>query len=285
MNYRHQFHAGNFADAVKHAALVGLIRALQRKPAGFLYIDTHAGRGSYALAGAAPAGGRPEHPDGIGRLLGRTDLPEPVADYVDRVRAFGERHAGAYPGSPSLAAGLARPQDRLAFFETQPAERAALGRLFAGARRVSVRPSDGYGALRALLPPPERRALVLIDPPYEDEGESGRILAALGEGLRRLPRAVCAVWYPLADRMPAGELLRGLRRLAPTPCLVTDVIVAPEAPGLRGCGLAILNPPWRFERETEPAAAALAAALAQSARSSWSVRWLTSQAATSSSGG
>jgi 23S rRNA (adenine2030-N6)-methyltransferase len=289
VNYRHQYHAGNFADVFKHSLLVGLIRALQRKEAGFLYLDTHAGRGAYELGRAGRGerlARRPEHPEGIGRIRAASGAPALVADYLERVRA---RESGpapaAYPGSPLLAAELARPQDRVACCERQPAEFDALRRLLGGRRRVALRSGDGYAGLRALLPPPERRALVLIDPPFEDADEDERILAALREGLARLSRGIYAVWYPITERFAAGRLLAGLRTLAPAPCLAADLIVDPEGEGLRGCGLAVLNPPWRFDLEAEQATAWLARALAQSPRSNGAVRWLTSQAATSARGG
>lgn len=287
MNYRHQFHAGNFADVLKHALLVGLLRAMQRKATGILYLDTHAGAGSYDLARAAKGDRlerRPEHPDGIGRLNEAGDLPELLADYREQVRAFGRGHQGRYPGSPSLAALLARPQDRLVLCEKHASDHAALRRQFRKSRRVAVWNSDGYAAFRGCLPPLERRALVLVDPPFEDERENERIVDALREGLRRLPRGVYAAWYPIGGRIPAGALLGRLRTLK-APCLVADLIVDPDAEGLRGCGLAILNPPWRFDEAAAPAVARLATLLAQSARSNGGVRWLTSQSATSSSGG
>jgi 23S rRNA (adenine2030-N6)-methyltransferase len=292
VNYRHYFHAGNFADVMKHALLVGLIRALQRKPGGYVFVDTHAGRGSYRLA-RAKTGGRlvrePEYPDGIGLIWRRTDAPEPVSSYLDLVRAANAGHTGLeparYPGSPEIAVRTARPQDRTALCELHPAECAALRRSLKGARRMRAQVMDGYAALRAFLPPLERRALVLIDPTYEAPGEEDRILEALGQGLERFPRGIYAVWYPLTDRFAAGELLTGLRKLTRTPCLVADLIVAPQGDGMRGCGLAVLNPPWLFEEEARASIAWLAEALAQSPGSNGSVRWLTSHLATSASGG
>ncbi len=286
---------------MKHTLLVRLIRALQRKDGGFLYLDTHAGRGAYRLERSEKGDRterRAEYPDGIGRLWSRTDLPAPVADYVEKVRSYDTLRGGRalpaagkapgpsfYPGSPLLASLLARPRDRLALCERQPAEFASLRRLLGRKDRVTVRGSDGYPALRALLPPPERRALVLIAPPSAEPDEDERIVSALEEGLRRFPRGVYAVWYPLTERMAAGKLLAGLRSLAPVPCLVADLIVDPEGRGLRGCGLAVLNPPWQFDGEAEAAVAWLARALAQAPRSSGNVRWLTSQSATSAKGG
>jgi 23S rRNA (adenine2030-N6)-methyltransferase len=287
MNYRHQFHAGNFADAMKHALLVQLVRALQKKEKGFLYLDTHAGRGRYDLAAAATGDSHartPEWPDGIGRLWADAPgTPPAVADYVALVRTF-DRDAGNlgaeprfYPGSPRLVHALARPQDRLALCEAQPAEAAALAHEFAGRRGVAVHPADGYAALRAHLPPPERRALVLIDPPFEAQDEFARIGDALADGLKRFPAGVFAVWYPLTGRARIDEFFAALRRLGPPPTLAAELTVAGDTSPLKlkGCGLAVINPPWQFDREAAATLAFLATASARGpggcARTEWIV--------------
>ncbi|HZP60599.1 MAG TPA: 23S rRNA (adenine(2030)-N(6))-methyltransferase RlmJ [Opitutaceae bacterium] len=285
MNYRHAFHAGNFADVFKHALLVHLIRALQRKAAGFLYLDTHAGRGRYDLAAAARGdtlARRPEWPDGIGRLWKLPAPPPALADYIGLVREFNRQNGDVppapqfYPGSPRLAQLLARPQDRLAFCEKHPEECAALRAEFSGVRRVSVQAVDGYTALRAMLPPPERRALVLIDPAFEAQDEFALITAALGEGLQRLPAGIFALWYPLTERARTDELFAGLTASRLPPTLVLELAVGGEASGLkmRGSGLVILNPPWQFDRLTEGFLPQLAEALAQAPGAGATARWL-----------
>lgn len=286
MNYRHIYHAGNFADVFKHALLVRLIRALQKKDAGFLYLDTHAGRGSYDLEAAARGdtlSRRPEWPAGIGRLWARPDLPAALADYVALVREFDQEKQGGsraaprfYPGSPRLARRLARPQDRLALCEQQPGESAALHAEFDRGRRTSVHEMDGYTAVRAMLPPPERRALVLVDPPFEAQDEFARITAALREGLRRLPGGVFAVWHPLTARARTEGFFAGVGALKPPPTLALELAVAGEAAGLkmRGCGLVIVNPPWRFDREVEDFLPALAGWLEQAPGAGAALRWL-----------
>jgi 23S rRNA (adenine2030-N6)-methyltransferase len=260
MNYRHAFHAGNYTEVFKHSLLVLLLRALQRKEKGFLYLDTHAGRGAYDLAAPPAPAGRsrpPEWPQGIGRLWDSADLPPPLADYVALVRAFNER-AGAgggrlrfYPGSPWFAALARRPQDRLALWERQPGEAEALRTEFARRRRVTVECGDGYGALRAALPPPERRALVLIDPPFEDQGEFDAVLGALREGLQRFPSGVYAVWYPVTERARAEAFLAALRTLAPPPTWYAELAVTSQASALhmKSCGLAVVNPPWQSDHD------------------------------------
>jgi len=259
VNYRHQFHAGNFADVVKHVLLVQLIRALQKKDKGFLYLDTHAGRGGYDLAAAAQGDSlarQPEHPDGIGRLETSSDLPPALTDYLGLVREFDRRSAGEspgqppkplrfYPGSPWFADLLARPQDRLALCEKHPDECAALRETFTFSPRTSVHEMDGYEAMRAMLPPPERRALVLIDPPFEAQNEFAAMTAAVAEGLRRFPSGVFAAWYPLTERARVEAFFSALLALRLPPTLVAEVTIAGEATEMKmkGCGLMILNPP------------------------------------------
>jgi len=282
LNYRHAYHAGNFADALKHALLVRLLRAMQRKEKGFLFVDTHAGRGKYDLDRASEGDSKarqPEWPDGIGRLWDRTDLPPEVSDYVEVVRAH-DRYRGNlaamprfYPGSPRIAKAIARPQDRLGLWEKHPDECAALRDDFEGEKRVSVHLADGYGALRACLPPPERRALVLIDPPFESAGEWSEVSGALAEGIRRLPGGTFAVWYPLSDRVPAGGFIQEMAS-SPSPCLSIELTVEPDAPRMRGCGILVVNPPWRFDDEARSILAYLAMALCRGQEAQGSVRWL-----------
>jgi len=285
VNYRHAFHAGNFADVFKHALLVQLARALQRKERGFLYLDTHAGRGSYDLAAAARGDTlvrKPEWPDGIGRLWGKPDLPAPLADYVALVRDFDRDNGNTpgaprfYPGSPRLVQRLARPQDRLALCEKQPGECAALRAEFALAHRATVQEMDGYVALRAMLPPPERRALVLIDPPFESQDEFAQTAAALRDGLRRLPGGMFAVWYPLTERARVEDFFAELLVLKLPPTLALELAIAGEGSDLkmRGCGLVVVNPPWQFDRAVEKFLPVLAELLAQAPGAGGTVHWL-----------
>lgn len=304
MNYRHQYHAGNFADVLKHAALLHLLGALQAKEKGILYLDTHAGRGGYDLAAAANGSSQaraPEWPDGIGRLLGRADLPPVLAEYVAAVRTFDAvaRTGGAvvgdvvsasaeggrddestprfYPGSPRLAVACLRPQDRAVLCERQPEEAAALAEELAGLRRVSVQVMDGYTAVRAMLPPPERRALVLIDPPFEARDEWTSIVTALGDGLVRLPGGTFAVWYPLTARARVDVFYRKLLAIPNLPPSYTlELLIGGEEAGLRiwGCGLLVINPPWGSARPLDAMARWLAPVLAQAEGATGGVHWL-----------
>ena len=289
MNYRHHFHAANFADVAKHVLLVALVRALQKKEKGFLFVDSHAGRGSYDLERAATGDSlerRAEWPEGIGRLWAREDLPPVVADYVGLVREFDRRKGNLtaaprfYPGSPWLVRRLARPADRTVMCELHPGECGALRAEFAGSPRCEVREGDGYAALRALLPSRERRALVLLDPPYEAADEFARLIEALREGIQRFSTGVYAAWYPLTERARAAEFRAAVRELAPPPTLAAELMIAgADSPlKMKGCGLLIVNPPWQFEREIEAAWRFLATALAAAPGGGGGIEWLVKDA-------
>ncbi len=285
MNYRHAYHAGNFADVLKHALMVGLIRALQKKEKGFVIVDTHAGRGSYDLGAAGQGETReraPEWPDGIGRLWDGGEAPAEIRDYLELVRAFDRSRGNLtpgprfYPGSPAIARQLARPQDRLELWEMHPAECGALRTAFGGLGRVAVHEADGYTALRACLPPPERRALVLIDPPFEAADEEARVRDALGEGIRRFPSGVLAIWYPVSERAGTERILQPLSE-ASVPALAVELMVDRDGPGLQGCGVLVANPPWGFDDQARTIAAYLEAKLGRPAPAQSRVRWLVSR--------
>lgn len=282
MNYRHAFHAGNHADVFKHALLVRLVKALQRKENGFLVLDTHAGRGWYDLERAAEGdthAREPEWPAGIGRLWDEGAAPAEMADYLALVRDFDRSRGNLgprprfYPGSPWVARLLARPQDRLGLWEMHPDECAALRAEFQGERRVGVQEGDGYVGVRASLPPPERRALVLIDPPYESPNEWSEALGAVREGLRRHAAATVAVWYPLTARAKSDEFLAQVGGLG-APCLCAELLIDPLSEGLRGSGLAVVNPPWKVDGEAARIGDYLVARLGRAEGAAASVRWL-----------
>jgi 23S rRNA (adenine2030-N6)-methyltransferase len=242
MNYRHAFHAGNFADCMKHALLLALLHALQRKPAPLFVLDSHAGAGRYDLT-AAPARRTNEAAAGILRLL--EGEPPALQDYVATVRRL-----GLYPGSPELIRSALRDDDRLACCEAHPEEFAALRGLFRNDRQVAVHQRDGWQALKALLPPVQKRGLVLIDPPYEALGEFARLADGLTLAHGRFPTGVLAAWYPVKHRAPVRALFDALE--------LRDVIAAelllrePLDPArLNGCGLLIVNPPYQFELQAQ----------------------------------
>lgn len=280
MNYRHAFHAGNFADVFKHVVLVGLLQALKAKPAPFCYVDTHAGRGLYDLLGAAAEQTR-EHFDGIQRLDAASTLPTALQQYLNIVGSFNLRSDGAtaqYPGSPLIAARTMRPDDRAILCELQTEEVEALRAALRDDRRFAIHQRDGYAALNALLPPEQKRGLVLIDPPFEAQADEFTLIEnALADALKRWSNAIHAIWYPIKRRESIAPFHRWLRdNSGDADVLVAELLLHADNSSLRlnGCGIAIVNPPWRFEKELESWLPALHAALAQSRYGSWQVQWL-----------
>ena len=244
--YRHAFHAGNHADVLKHLVLMLVLRHLAGKDKGFRFVDTHAGAGGYSLLGRY-AQKNAEHARGIGLLWTRTDLPPIVADYVALVRRFNPDGALAqYPGSPSLALLLLRPQDELRAFELHPTEQKILRATLAGNRRASAIDGDGFVGLRSQLPPPTRRGAVLIDPSYEGNADYAKVVSTLRDATARFADGVYVVWYPQVSKVEAAELPRRLAALAPKGWLHARLTVQ-EADargfGLAGSGVFVLNPP------------------------------------------
>ena len=264
MNYRHAYHAGNFADVAKHLALVVTLLYLRKKENPFFVLDTHGGRGRYDLA-AGEAARTGEAASGIGRLLPLTEtagLPDALTAYLALVSGEG---AGHYPGSPLLAARLLRPQDRLVAVEQHPEDVAALKAVLASFRNAKVVEGDGYERLSALLPPKERRGLVLIDPPYEVADEFERAAAALAAAYRRFATGTYLLWFPIkspaaADAFCGEALASGVAK-----ALRVDVAVSASArvdkERLTAAGLLVVNPPFGLDVEMRAAAEILAPAL------------------------
>ncbi len=264
-SYRHAFHAGNHADVLKHVILIQLLRYLNQKETPYMVVDTHAGAGVYNLDEAFAAKNA-EYESGISRLWERSDLPADVADYVQLVKAMNPsgklRH---YPGSPFIAEQVMREPDRLRLFELHPTEGKVLAENFrkleahkaaqgqrptTRGKRVLVERSDGFGALKAILPPPSRRALVLIDPPYEDKSDYRQVKTVLADALQRFATGTYAVWYPVLQRMESRQFPDQLKRLPANGWLHVTLSIGAPTPdgfGLRGSGMFILNPPWTLE--------------------------------------
>jgi len=275
LSYRHAFHAGNHADVLKHVVLVHLLRYLTQKDKPLWFVDTHAGAAVYALD-EGYATKNAEFASGIGRLWARTDLPPPLAEYLAQVRALNPDGAlRRYPGSPQLAMQLLRRQDRLRLFELHSTESRALQQYFRGdGPRVIAQAGDGFAGLRAQLPPPSRRALVLIDPSYEDKGDYRQALAALRDAHKRFAAGVYALWYPQVQRRESRQFPGQLKLLQPKDWLhVTLTVKNPAASGfgLHGSGMFILNPPWLLPRALGEVMAYLARVLAQDAAAGFSL--------------
>jgi len=280
MNYRHAYHAGNFADVLKHVVLMMLVEHLKKKPAPFFYLDTHAGRGLYDLS-EAQAQRSGEYKNGIGRILDAPagTLPPEVAAYAKLVRdSAGKGHSAitAYPGSPLIVAAMRRPTDRLVLFEKHAKEAAALKVAIGRARLVSVIESDGYAALKAQLPPRENRGLVLIDPPYESDLEFDRVLAGLELAHERWPLGTYCIWYPLTDRAGPLRFQRDLERSGIRKVLDVQLSVLPidAQVGMAGAGLAIVNPPWMLDERLKELLPQLHRLLSPEGSGGTSVEWL-----------
>lgn len=250
MNYRHAYHAGGYTDVVKHAVLALLIERLKAKDTPICVLDTHAGIGRYDLLGEA-AQKTGEFRDGIARVLAADSRPAALKPYLDVVRTLnrGPAELRWYPGSPRLELALLRTQDRLVLVELHPEDAVDLAKAFAGHAQVKVHAMDGYMALKAFLPPAERRGLVLIDPPYEVTDEFARITRALAGARRRWATGVYAVWYPIKHRAPVAAFHAALKKAGLRNVLIAELLIQPDtdADRLNGCGLAIVNPPWRIE--------------------------------------
>jgi 23S rRNA (adenine2030-N6)-methyltransferase len=267
MNYRHGFHAGNFADVVKHAALARIVSYLREKPGPFRVIDTHAGAGLYDLRG--PEAERTgEWRQGIGRLLKAPLTPEVrtlLAPYLDAVTALNPCGGlKVYPGSPMLVRAWLRPGDRLIACELEPQAAAALARNLATSTRAKAVEIDGWTALSAYVPPKERRGLVLIDPPYEAPDEFARLADAFREAQRKWANGIYLLWYPIKDRAGPDALAKRLKALHIGKILRAETTIArvPAAERLIGTGLILVNPPWTLEQELAVLLPALAGILA-----------------------
>jgi 23S rRNA (adenine2030-N6)-methyltransferase len=266
MNYQHEFHAGNFADVVKHATLARIVSHLREKPAPFRVLDTHAGAGLYDLRGAEAARTGEAH-EGIGRLLKAPLAPEVralLAPYLDAVAALNPGGLKVYPGSPLLVRAWLRPGDRLIACELEPRAAAALAKNLASSTRAKVLEIDGWTALSAYLPPKERRGLVLIDPPYEAPDEFTRLAEAFAEARRKWASGIYLLWYPIKDRSGPDALAKRLKALRIGKVLRAEITLAPvpAADRLLGTGLIVVNPPWTLERELAVLLPALAGCLA-----------------------
>ena len=279
MNYRHAFHAGGFADVVKHAVLALVIAHLREKPAAFRVIDTHAGAGLTDLGG--PEANRTgEWRDGIGRVVAEPLTGEPaslLAPYLDALAKYNrDGPIAIYPGSPHFALAMLRPQDRLTACELQPDAARRLAAQLRADRRANAVTIDGWIALPAYLPPNERRGVVLVDPPFEQPGEFTRLVSGLVTAHRKWPNGIYVLWYPIKDRREtdafAGRVARsGIRKILRAEVMVTQ---GADPGALNGSGLLIINPPWPLERQLGVLLPALAARLAREGAGGTRLDWL-----------
>lgn len=279
MNYRHAFHAGNFADVVKHLILVRIVEYLKRKSAAFRVLDTHAGVGLYDLTGDE-AGRTGEWVEGIGRLVER-GLSGPAAElaapYLDAVRAQNpDGGLRFYPGSPFITRHLLREQDRLFALELHPDDAEKLRENFAGDIQARATHLDGWAALGTHLPPKEKRGLVLIDPPFEEKGEFARMVAGLVKAHQRWPGGIYALWYPIKEPAEVDQFIRDLKATGVPKILRIELTIrAPSTPPrLHGTGMVVVNPPYVLEEEMGVLLPYLAEMLSDDGRGRWRVDWV-----------
>jgi 23S rRNA (adenine2030-N6)-methyltransferase len=283
MNYRHIYHAGNFADVLKHAVLARLVRYLQQKDKAFRVLDTHAGIGLYDMS-SEEAQKTGEWRDGIGRLI-NAELPKEAAEilqpYLDAVLELNpdigaDGNVTLYPGSPKLARMLFRPQDRLSAMELHPDDCNTLSRLFEGDYQARVTELDGWLALGAHLPPKEKRGIVLVDPPFEIEGEYERLADGLAKAYRRFSTGTYCLWYPIKKGAPIAEFHAALKELNIPKMLCAELLVRSdrETTGLSGSGLIIVNPPYTLKDELHVILPVLREKLAQDRFASHRAFWL-----------
>jgi 23S rRNA (adenine2030-N6)-methyltransferase len=279
LNYRHAFHAGSFADVFKHAVLCRILMHLRAKPAPFRVIDTHAGAGIYNLASAEASRGG-EWQDGIARLMAATLAPaiaELLAPYLEVISALNERgQLRIYPGSPALARAWLRPQDRLIACELEPQAANALAGHLRGDPRIKTLQIDGWTAFSAYVPPKERRGLVLVDPPFEQDGDFARLPRGLAAAQRKWATGIYALWYPIKGRSEPDALAKSIRRLGIGKVLRAELTVSPlsDPTRLNGCGLILVNPPWTLQAELFALLPALAGILGRDGKGGHRLDWL-----------
>tara|TARA_R110002124_G_scaffold8880_3_gene46367 strand:+ start:3930 stop:4769 length:840 start_codon:yes stop_codon:yes gene_type:complete len=277
MNYRHAYHAGNFADVMKHASLALVIDHLKQKDKPFFVLDTHAGTGRTDLSGieAQKTG---EYRDGIARLLTHQAPHGALKPYLNALAALGcaGENPATYPGSPLIATHMARADDRLSFCELHPEDAATLAQEFRHDRQVKVHAIDGYGALKSMLPPKERRGVTLIDPPFEARDEFDRIARELPHALKRFAGGTYMIWYPVKDPSISGAFLDHLEQNGPPKTLRAELFIrgSEDPTTMSGCGLVIVNPPWQLDRTLFDLFNWLAGTLAQGKGARARVDWL-----------
>jgi len=284
LNYRHAFHAGSFADVFKHAVLCRILHHLRGKETAFRVIDTHAGAGVYDLTGPEASRGG-EWKKGIARLLAARLPPDAAALLAPYLEVIGALNATdrltAYPGSPALVRAWLRAQDRLVACELEPGAFTALSRSMQRDARIKTLEIDGWTALKAYVPPKERRGLVLIDPAFERDDEYRRLADSFADTYRKWTTGIYALWYPIKGRSEPDALAKRLRRLSIPKMLRAELIVSPlrDPTRLNGSGLILINPPWTLDRELKILLPALARILGSDNQSRFRLDWLSSEAA------
>lgn len=277
LSYRHSFHAGNFADVLKHIVQLLIIESLQQKEKGFLYLDTHAGAGLYSLQ-SFEAEKTAEFEQGVGYLWQRQDLLETVKYYLDQVaKVNSQQKLRFYPGSPLLAANLLRPQDRAILTELHPSDYPLLRKNMQPYKNVQVKRDDGFQQLKAVLPPKERRGFILIDPPYELKEDYQLVVDAIVEGYKRFATGTYAIWYPVVLRQQIKKMVRALEETQIRKILQIELGIRPDTAqrGMTASGMIVINPPWKLEAQMKAILPYLTNVLAPEGTGHWDLHWIT----------
>lgn len=277
LSYRHIYHAGNHADILKHLVASQICRHLTKKDAPFFYLDTHAGIGLYELA-SDQAQLNQEYDTGISRLMERHDLPEPLEHFVEIVKELNpDGELSVYPGSPMVVNHYLRQKDKMHLCELHPNDYPLLASLFPKKRVANVVKDDGFLAVKAMLPPPQKRGFVLMDPPYEVKNDYQKVVKALEDGYKRFNQGTYAIWYPVLNRRQADDLLNAVAgtKIRNTLLLELNIRGTETKRGMAGSGMIVVNPPWTLEKEAETFLPFLRDALAEDQDAHFQLRWIT----------
>ncbi|OBW91906.1 ribosomal RNA large subunit methyltransferase J [Gallibacterium genomosp. 3] len=277
LSYRHSFHAGNYADVLKHIVQLLILEALQQKEKGFLYLDTHAGAGLYSLQ-SFEAEKTAEFTEGIGYLWERDDLPEIISHYLQQVKLVNPKDKlNFYPGSPLLAANLLRPQDRAILTELHPSDYPLLRKNMQKFSNIQVKRENGFQQLKSALPPKERRGFVLIDPPYELKEDYQLVVDAIVEGYKRFATGTYAIWYPVVLRQQIKKMIHSFEATQIRKILQIELGIRPDSTqrGMTASGMIVINPPWKLESQMREILPYLSEVLAPAGTGHWSVNWIT----------
>ncbi len=279
LSYRHSFHAGNFADVLKHTVATSIINYMLKKDKPLCYLDTHSGCGAYSLR-SDEALKTNEFNNGIAQLWGRTDLPAPVAAYLEQVAEFnGQSRLEFYPGSPSLAEQMLRETDRLFLFELHPNEFTAMRKNFSGKRQIKMANSDGLQGLIAKMPPKERRGFILIDPSYEIKTEYREVVDTLLAAYKRFATGTYALWYPVVQRHTIEEMERDLIHSGIKNIQLFELGLSADSSekGMTASGMIVINPPWTLNKEMQESLPFLAQTLGQNGQGFYRIETLVAE--------
>lgn len=279
LSYRHIYHAGNHADILKHIVVSEICHHLTKKEAPFFYLDTHAGIGEYPLD-SQQAQKNKEFQTGISQLLTLSTPPAPIARFLDIVKAMNpENTIQYYPGSPKVVEAYLRPKDKMYLCELHPNDQPVLAELFHSNRNVKVEKSNGFKAVKAMLPPPQRRGFVLMDPPYEVKQDYQTVVKSLQEGYKRFAQGTYAIWFPILSRKQANELANSIQQTKISNVLLIELSIRDDdtSKGMNGSGMIVVNPPWTLEQSANDFLPVLTKLLADPTdrnQAHFQVRWI-----------